>query len=251
MTSAPIQIFPLHGIPQIGGAQDIGAVIAEALASSGATLDKGDVLVVAQKIVSKAEGRVVRLDSVTPSERAENWAKDWDKDARVVELVLSESKSILRMERSVIISETHHGFVCANAGVDVSNTEEGTAVLLPKNSDASARAIRDTLRKRFETDIAVIVSDTFGRAWRDGLVNVALGVAGMEAMRDERGRPDMNGRAMEATIVAVADEIAAAAGLVMGKADAVPVAIVRGVSFESADGSGRDLLRPKERDLFR
>lgn len=251
MPGPAIQIYPLHGLPQIGGASDLGALIADALGASDIALAKGDVLVVAQKIVSKAEGRVVRLDSVTPSERAVHWARDWGKDSRLIELVLSEAKSILRMERGVIIAETQHGFICANAGVDVSNTEEGTAVLLPVDPDASARGIRDTFRKRFGVDVAVIVSDTFGRAWREGLVNVALGVAGMEALRDERGLPDMNGRRMEATVVAVADEIVAAAGLVMGKADATPVALVRGVLLKSTEGSGRDLLRPKERDLFR
>jgi coenzyme F420-0:L-glutamate ligase/coenzyme F420-1:gamma-L-glutamate ligase len=251
MPGPAIQIFPLHGLPQIGGASDLGALIADARGASDIALAKGDVLVVAQKIVSKAEGRVVRLDSVTPSERAVHWARDWGKDSRLIELVLSEAKSILRMERGVIIAETRHGFVCANAGVDVSNTEDGTAVLLPVDPDASARRIRDALRDRYGVDLAVIVSDSFGRAWREGLVNAALGVAGMEALRDERGLPDMYGRKLEATIIAVADEIAAAAGLVMGKAEGTPVALARGVLRKKTEGSGRDLLRPKERDLFR
>jgi coenzyme F420-0:L-glutamate ligase/coenzyme F420-1:gamma-L-glutamate ligase len=251
MPKPSIQIFPLLGLPDADAGDDLGALIATAAKRQDARLADGDILVVAQKIVSKAEGQVVRLDSVTPSERAYAWAKEWDKDARLIELVLSESKSILRMERGIIIAETRHGFICANAGVDVSNTEGGTAVLLPVDPDASATKIREAVRRHLGIAVAVIVSDTFGRAWREGLVNAALGVTGMEALRDERGQLDMNGRPMEATIVALADEIAAAAGLVMAKAARTPVAIVRGVSLGRKEGSGRDLLRPKERDLFR
>jgi len=251
MTGSSIQIIPLHGLPDIAAGDDLGRLIADAARCAGFEFADGDVLVAAQKIVSKAEGRVVRLDSVTPSRKAREWAEAWNKDSRLVELVLSESKSILRMERGVIIAETKHGFICANAGVDVSNADEGMAVLLPLDPDASARTLRERLDRVFGVGMAVIVCDTFGRAWREGLVNVALGVSGMDALRDERGLPDMNGRKLEATIVAVADEIAAAAGLAMAKAGRIPVVIVRGAPIARGQGTGRDLIRPKDRDLFR
>lgn len=251
MANHSIQVIPLPGLPNVEAGDDLGVLIAAAAHGANTNVADGDVLVVAQKIVSKAEGRVVSLDQVRPSERARDWAEEWNKDARIVELVLSEAKSILRMERGIIIAETRHGFVCANAGVDVSNTENGTAVLLPVDPDASAHKIREGLKQRLHVSAAVIVSDSFGRAWREGLVNVALGVAGMEVLRDERGKRDMNGRIMDATIVAVADEIAAAAGLVMGKADRAPVAILRGAAINNAEGCGQNLIRPKEQDLFR
>ena len=251
MPNPSIQIFPLQGLPDIGTGDELGLLIADAARRAGFAFSNGDVLVVAQKIVSKAEGSVVRLAEVIPSDKARAWARKWDKDARVVELVLREAKSILRMECGVIIAETRHGFICANAGVDVSNAAEGTAVLLPDNPDASALGIRETINKELGVSVAVIVSDTFGRAWREGLVNVALGVSGMKALRDERGLPDMNGRRLESTIVALADEIAAAAGLAMFKAARVPVVILRGIRIDAGEGSGRDLLRAKERDLFR
>lgn len=210
----------------------------------------GDVFVIAQKIVSKAEGRIILLDSIVPSERAANWAQEWNKDPRVIELVLRKAKRIIRMERGVIITETHHGFVCANAGIDLSNADEGTAILLPEDPDASARALQTRLGESLGADIGVIISDTFGRPWREGLVNVALGVAGVGSLIDYRGARDANGKLLQATIIAMADELASAAELVMGKADRVPVAIIRGVA-KGPSGSGRDLIRPEETDLFR
>jgi coenzyme F420-0:L-glutamate ligase/coenzyme F420-1:gamma-L-glutamate ligase len=230
---------------------DLARLIVEALRAQKFHIVPGDVFVIAQKIVSKAEGRIVRLDSIVPSERAIAWARDWDKDSRAIELVLRESKRIVRMERGVIIAETRHGFVCANAGVDLSNAEEGTAILLPDDPDESARALRRQLTAVFAADIGVVISDTFGRPWREGLVNVALGVAGIAPLIDYRGEKDASGKLLQATIIAAADELASAAELAMGKSDRVPVAIIRGVRTQTREGSGRDLIRPAEKDLFR
>jgi coenzyme F420-0:L-glutamate ligase/coenzyme F420-1:gamma-L-glutamate ligase len=238
-------------LPEIRAGDDIAGAIVQVVRSHALRIIDDDVLVVAQKIVSKSEGRVVRLDQVAPSENARNWAEQWNKDARIVELVLRESKRIVRMERGIIISETQHGFVCANAGVDASNAEEGTAILLPNDPDRSAQVLQARLSEAFACQVGVIVSDTFGRAWREGLVNVALGVAGLEPLLDYRGRTDAQGRPLQATVIAIADELAAAAELVMGKADRVPVAIVRGVRIAARIGSGADLIRPADKDLFR
>jgi coenzyme F420-0:L-glutamate ligase / coenzyme F420-1:gamma-L-glutamate ligase len=246
-----VQIFPLAGLPEISEGDDLAHLIVDLVHDSDIEIADGDVFVIAQKIVSKAEGRVVRLDSITPSERARDWAREWAKDARVVELVLRESKRIVKMERGIIIAETVHGFICANAGLDVSNAEEGTAILLPEEPDASARQLQTQLATAFATHVGVIVSDTFGRAWREGLVNVALGVAGLAPLIDYRGLADSSGKILQATIIAIADEIASAAELVMGKAERVPVAIVRGARLGARSGSGTDLIRPAEKDLFR
>jgi len=247
----PVEIFPLPGLPEIKPGDDVAGAIVQAVRAHDMRIAAGDVLVIAQKIVSKAEGRVVRLDDVVPSEQARLWAEQWNKDARVVELVLRESKRIVRMERGMIISETHHGFVCANAGVDVSNADEGVAILLPDDPDASARTLQAALCRVFAGHVGVIVSDTFGRAWREGLVNVALGVAGLGPLVDYRGQTDANGKPLQATVIAVADELAAAAELVMGKSDRIPVAIIRGARIASRSGRGTDLIRPAEKDLFR
>lgn len=247
----PVEIFPLKGMPDIQPGDDIAREITAAVRAEDMRVLEDDIFVVAQKIVSKSEGQIVRLDQVAPSERARAWADEWAKDARVVELVLSESKRIVRMERGVIIAETHHGFVCANAGIDVSNAEDGTAVLLPEDPDASARALQLRLGELFAVHVGVIVSDTFGRPWREGLVNVALGVAGLAPLLDYRGQSDAHGRPLQATVIAIADELAAAAELVTGKADRIPVAIIRGANIASRTGSGVDLIRPAEKDLFR
>ena len=251
MPRAPLQIFPLFGLPEIRRGDDLAALIAKAASAAALAIEENDIFVVAQKIVSKAEGRIVRLDSITPSSRAIAWASEWQKDARLIELVLAQSARIVKMERGVIVAETRHGFVCANAGVDASNAEEGTAILLPEDSDASARSLAVGLREQLGVRVAAIVSDTFGRPWREGLVNVALGVAGIAPLIDYRGERDAAGKVMTATIIAAADEIASAAELVMGKSDGVPVAIVRGFVAPSREGSGRDLIRAAERDLFR
>ena len=246
-----VEISPLQGLPEIGPGDDVARAINDAVRIHSVRIKECDVFVVAQKIVSKAEGRIVRLDEIAPSERARRWAEEWNKDARLIELVLRESKRIVRMERGVIIAETHHGYVCANAGIDVSNAEEGTAILLPENPDASAHALQVRLSEAFACHVGVIVSDTFGRAWREGLVNVALGVAGLNPLLDYRGQNDSSGRPLQATVIAIADELAAAAELVTGKSDRIPVAIIRGANISGRSGSGADLIRPAEKDLFR
>ena len=247
----PIEIHPVPGLPEIKSGDDIACVIVHAVRAADMRIAEDDIFVVAQKIVSKSEDQIVHLDRITPSERARLWAEQWNKDARVVELVFRESKRIVRMERGVIISETQHGFVCANAGIDVSNADEGTAILLPNDPDISARALHTRLCEAFACHVAVIVSDTFGRAWREGLVNVALGVAGLGPLIDYRGATDANGRPLQSTVIAVADELASAAELVTGKSDRIPVAIIRGAAISSRAGSGTDLIRPADKDLFR
>ena len=246
-----VEIIPLTGMPEIVPGDDVAGIIAEAVARRSLSIEHGNIFVVAQKIVSKSEGQIVKLDSIAPSKRALRWAAKHEKDARVIELALRQAKRIVRMEKGVLIAETHRGFICANAGVDTSNTAKGTAVLLPENPDRSARRLKTKLAKQFGVPVAVLISDTFGRPWREGLVNVALGVAGIEALVDYRGTRDANGKALQATIIAAADELASAAELVMGKSNAIPVAVIRGVALPQRFGSGHDLIRPVERDLFR
>jgi len=248
---APVEIIPLTGMPEIVPGDDLARLIIDAVARRSLSIRHGNIFVVAQKIVSKSEGKIVTLDSITPSKRAVRWAARYRKDARVIELALRQAKRIVRMEKGVIIAETHHGFICANAGVDTSNTAKGTAVLLPENPDYSARRLKTKLTKQLGASVAVLISDTFGRPWREGLVNVALGVAGIDALVDYRGKRDASGKALRATILAVADELASAAELVMGKSNAIPVAVIRGISLPHRLGSGHDLIRPVERDLFR
>jgi coenzyme F420-0:L-glutamate ligase/coenzyme F420-1:gamma-L-glutamate ligase len=205
-----------------------------------------------KKIVSKAEGDLVDLAQVDPSPLAKRFAKQWEKDARLVEVVLRQSRRIVKMDRGVLITETHHGFICANAGVDQSNIEgQDIVAVLPPDPDASARAIRQGLHERLGVAPAVIISDTFGRPWREGLVNVAIGLAGMTAIRDYTGLRDAQGYELKVTALAIADELAAAAELVMNKLDNVPVAIVRGYDYPQGEGGLAQLIRPPERDLFR
>jgi coenzyme F420-0:L-glutamate ligase / coenzyme F420-1:gamma-L-glutamate ligase len=250
-TPFSIQIIPLTGLPEVAPGDDLARLLVEAAQRQRLILKQGEVFVVAQKVVSKAEGRIVRLDSVEPSERAERWAAEYQRDARVIEVVLREASSIVRMERGVIIAKTRHGFVCANAGVDISNTPNGTALLLPENPDRSASMLQEQLAQAFGVHVAVIISDTFGRPWREGLVNVALGVAGMMPLVDYRGQRDTHGKTLQATVIALADELAAAGGLVIGKLNRVPAAVLQGSAMSQGRGSGRDLIRPAERDLFR
>ena len=247
----PVQIIPLTGLPEVVRGDDLARLLAEAVQQQRLLIKQGDVFVVAQKIVSKAEGRIVHLDSVKPSEQAEQWAAEYQKDPRLIEVVLREASSIVRMERGVIIAKTRHGFVCANAGVDVSNVPSGTALLLPEDPDRSARTLQEQLARAFGVHVAVIISDTFGRPWREGLVNVALGIAGMPPLVDYRGQQDAHGRMLQATVIALADELAAASGLVMGKLNRVPAAVLQGAMMPERSGSGRDLIRPAEKDLFR
>ena len=246
-----IELTGVPGIPEVVEGDEVAALIDRALRAASIELADGDIFVVAQKIVSKAEGRIVKLESVEPSPRAQEWAAAYDKDPRVVEVVLRESKRIVRMERGVLIAETEHGFVCANAGVDASNVDEGTVTLLPKDPDASAQKIRSALEDAFGVRIAVIVSDTFGRPWREGLVNVALGVSGIAPLIDYRGQEDSHGNALKVTVIAVADELASAAELVMKKSAGVPVAIIRGFDYEASEASSGELIRRAELDLFR
>jgi coenzyme F420-0:L-glutamate ligase / coenzyme F420-1:gamma-L-glutamate ligase len=245
----PLTVWPVSGIPEVQPADDLAALIVASLAEP---LRDRDVVVVAQKIVSKAEDRVVALSSVTPSERAVEMGKEADKDPRVIELVLRESRSIVRWERGVLITETHHGFVCANAGVDRSNAgAPDSVVLLPVDPDASAGRLRDALKERTGADVAVIVTDTFGRAWREGHVNVAIGVAGMPALKRYAGQFDPDGYELRVTEIALADEIAAAAELVMGKLDRCPVAVARGLELPESSETAQTYVRPKEKDMFR
>ena len=207
---------------------------------------------VTHKVLSKAEGRMIDLRSVEPSALAKGFAAEWGKDARQIEVVLRESRRIVRMDRGVIIAETHHGFVCANAGVDASNVPgSDTVCLLPLDPDASAKGLRESLMDRMGLDLPVIVSDSFGRAWRFGITDIAIGVSGMEPLVDYRGKTDPHGLSLEASVLAIADEIAGAAELVMGKTLGVPAAVVRGYPYAPAAGSFQDLIIPPERDMFR
>jgi len=250
VTPAPIRLIPLAGLPMVQAGDDLAGLIAAAASRAGVTLRDG-VLVVCQKIVSKAEGRVVRLDDVTPSDEARRLAAEDGKDPRHVEVVLRETARVVRRGPGVLICETRHGFVCANAGVDLSNAPaEGTAVLLPVDPDASAARLRDALLARGPGPLAVVVSDTFGRPWREGLVDVALGCAGLEPIADLRGGNDLVGRRLEVTATATADQLAAAAGLLMVKDAGVPAVFVEGVRAFGA-GTARALLRDPAKDLFR
>jgi coenzyme F420-0:L-glutamate ligase/coenzyme F420-1:gamma-L-glutamate ligase len=241
----------ITGIGEVRPGDDVASVIATAAAAQGTPLATGDVLVVGQKIVSKAEGRILRLSTVDPAPATRRMADALGRDPHLLEVILRESRRVVRMDKGVIITETHHGWICANAGVDQSNVDADTVALLPEDSDRSARALRDSLQTRLGIDVAVVIADTFGRPWREGLTNVAIGVAGMAALRDYVGMPDSAGRPLQMTMLAVADELASAAELVMGKLDRIPAAIVRGFAVERSDGGSKPLLRDPARDLFR
>ena len=251
-----VEIIALAGLPEVVPGDDLEAMIGDAIEATPGVLpfQPGDVLVVTQKVVSKAEGAVVDLRTVAPSPEAVEWAERWDRDPRQIQVVLDEAVRIVRKERGVLIVETRHGFVCANAGVDASNVgpDSGDAVtLLPRDPDASAARIRAAVRERFGSDVAVVISDSFGRPWRWGIVDVALGVAGLLPLEDLRGRPDADGRVMKTTVRAVADELASAAELALGKTEGRPVALVRGANPPLGEGTNRDLVIPAENDLFR
>jgi coenzyme F420-0:L-glutamate ligase/coenzyme F420-1:gamma-L-glutamate ligase len=237
-----LHITGVTGLPDIREGDDLAALIRAAAPSITAR----SIVVVAQKIVSKAEGALIDLAAVEPSPFAREWAAKWGRDARLIELVLRESRRIVKMDRGVIIAETQHGLVAANAGVDESNVQDGYATVLPRDPDGSARALRDGLGAG-----AVLISDTFGRPWREGLVNVAIGAAGLAPLEDLRGTADRYGRRLHSTVLAFADELAAAAGLVMRKAAGVPAAVIEGCAFAASEAGARALVRPPERDLFR
>jgi coenzyme F420-0:L-glutamate ligase/coenzyme F420-1:gamma-L-glutamate ligase len=247
----PVTITGIEGIPEVDPGDDLAAHITRACEHQGLALLDGDVLVVTQKAVSKAEGRFVELESVTPSALATELATNWQKDPRHVEVVLRESKRIVRMDHGVIICETRHGLVCANAGVDASNVPGGRLMLLPLDPDASARRIRDGLRAATGVDVAVIISDTFGRPWRSGYTEVAIGVAGMLPIIDYVGKMDTHGRELRATWICIADELASAAELVTGKVNRVPVAVIRGYAVPRGEGSSQAMVRQAELDMFR
>ena len=244
-----LEVLGIEGFPEVRPGDELDRMVPAVVAGD---LRSGDVLVVTHKIVSKAEGRLVDLGTVEPSALAKGYATRYGKDPRQIEVVFRESRRIVRMDRGIVISETHHGFVCANAGVDASNVPGDDIVcLLPIDPDASATRLRDALARDPGIEVSVIISDSFGRAWRHGITDVAIGVAGMDPVADYRGLEDPHGYPMEASVLAVADELAAAAELVMGKTDGIPISIVRGYTYSPASGSGRDLLMPPERDMFR
>jgi coenzyme F420-0:L-glutamate ligase/coenzyme F420-1:gamma-L-glutamate ligase len=254
-----VQILPVDGIQEVTAGDPLIDLVADAVASSIGALVEGDVVAVTHKIVSKAEGGLVDLTTIHPSPMAAGFAATWGKDARQVEVVLRQSKRIIRMVRGLIIAETRHGFICANAGVDASNVSSDLVCILPEDPDASAEAIRAGLVKRFFPDhhgddspIGVIVTDSFGRPWRNGIVNVAIGVAGIAPLSDYRGQYDPSGYELRASVLAVADELASAAELVMHKLAARPVAVIRGYRPQTVHrtGSGHDLVMAEDRNLF-
>ncbi|MSO20070.1 MAG: coenzyme F420-0:L-glutamate ligase [Acidobacteria bacterium] len=254
-----IELFAVPGLGEIAPGDALGAMVCAAMAQAGLSFSNSDVLVVAQKIVSKAEGRLVELASVIPSPFAVSLSESLDatpaKDPRAIEVVLRESRRIVRMDAGLIISETHQGYVCANAGVDSSNVPAGFLSLLPVDPDASAKRLREEIRMHSGRDVAVIISDTFGRPWREGLTNVALGVAGLAPLQDYRGQKDEQGHTLSATVIATADELAAAAELLMGKTARRPAVVIRNFPTQAAPGGaagkGSDIVRPREKDLFR
>jgi coenzyme F420-0:L-glutamate ligase/coenzyme F420-1:gamma-L-glutamate ligase len=250
--ASAISVLPIFGIGEIEPGTDLASVLHDALDAQGTPLQDGDIVVVTQKIVSKAEGCLVDLNDVEPSELAREWAQRWDKDARVVELVLRQSRRIVRMDRGIIIAETFHGLVCANAGIDLSNVGGGDrAALLPPDPDASAERLRSALSSASGGHVGVVITDTHGRAWREGQINLAIGVAGVEALRHFEGQLDPTGYELRVTALATADELASAAELVMGKIDKVPAALVRGLARALSEGKATDLVRPAATDMFR
>jgi coenzyme F420-0:L-glutamate ligase / coenzyme F420-1:gamma-L-glutamate ligase len=247
-----IQLAPISLSDEIRPGDDIAGKLFRALQRNRLRLGSGDILVVKHKIISKAEGRLVDLGSVAPSPDSLEWARQYDLDARVVELAIRQSRAVIRRARGVLITETRHGFLCANSGVDVSNVDGGRhALLLPEDPDRSARKLRRALKKLTGTSIPVIVTDTFGRPWREGLTEFAIGIAGMKPLRDDRGRRDPYGYRLKASIEAIADELACAAGLVCGKLNRAPACIIRGFDYQPGRGRVQDLLRPAGADLFR
>lgn len=254
--AAELSLSALAGVPKVKEGDDLASIILGALAASSLTLQPGDVIVLAQKIVSKSEGRLVDLGTVAPSARAMELARAADKDPRVVELILSESTEVLRVRPGVIIVAHRLGFVLANAGIDQSNVgpanEAERVLLLPRAPDESCAKIREVLRRRTDLDVAIVIIDSFGRAWRNGTIGTAIGVSGLPGLLDLRTRPDLFGRPLQTSELGLADELAAAASLVMGQADeGRPIVLARGVPYARRDGSAGELVRPKEIDLFR
>lgn len=255
MATRSLMLFALSGLPLVRRGDELARLILDAMARDELVLRDGDVIVLAQKIVSKSEGRLVPLAGVQPSDRALELAQKTGKDARLVELVLRESNEVLRFRRDVLVVEHRLGFVMANAGIDMSNVAQDDgecALLLPENPDASCASLRAALREATGADVGVVINDSHGRAWRNGTVGVAIGVAGMPALHDRRGEPDLFGRKLLITEVGMADEVAAAASLLMGQAaESAPVVLVRGLSLARREGDARELIRPRQLDMFR
>ena len=253
--SRELRLIGLPDIPEVTRDTGLATVLTEAVSKAGCSFETGDVIVIAQKIVSKAEGRLVRLATVEPSDHARELAAAVGKDARLVELVLRESRNVLRAKKGVLIVEHRLGFVMANAGIDQSNLpgeSPDCALLLPQDPDASAQRLRESMRALCAIDVGIVINDSFGRAWRNGVAGVAIGVAGIPALVDARGEPDRAGRPLRYTQIAVADELAAAASIVMGQAaEGCPAVLARGFPYARGEGSARDLLRPRDEDLFR
>lgn len=246
-----MEITGLEGIGEVVQGSSIGQLIYDTCLHLGFSLEQGDILVIAQKIVSKAEGRLACLAEIIPSPRAKELSGQLGKDPSLLEVILRESRRIIRTGRGTIIVETHHGFICANAGVDLSNVGLGQVALLPRDPDRSAAEIREKIKKLSGVPPAVIISDSFGRPWRLGTTDVAIGVAGLRPLRDYRGETDPYGYELRASVTAMADEIASAASLLMGKKNRMPIVLVRGCEMVSGEGSAQELLRPKDQDLFR
>ncbi len=254
MTLVPgdLRLIPILVAGEVRPGDSVSQTLVSSLRTRRVRLTRGDILVIKHKIVSKAEGRIVDLASITPSKKSRVWASRYGLDARVIELALRESRGVIRRKNGVLITETAHGFLCANSGIDVSNVSGGEqALLLPEDSDKSAARIRREIKKLTRISVPVIITDSFGRPWREGLAEFAIGIAGMKPLRDDRGRRDSHGYKLKASVEAVADELACAAGLVCGKLNRAPACLVRGFRYKRGRGSVRELLRDPRRDLFR
>jgi len=251
-SSSEVRLIPIRVTGEISPGDPIAALLLDSMRRKRLRFQSGDILVVKHKIVSKSENCIVDLAAIEPSAESVNWAKQYNLDARVIELAIRESHSVIRRKNGVLITETRHGFLCANCGIDVSNVDGGRhALLLPQDPDRSAANLRRALRKHTGLSIPVIITDSFGRPWREGLADFAIGIAGMKPLRDDRGKCDPHGYKLKASVEAVADELAAAAGLVCGKLYRAPSCIVRGFQYQRGSGKGADLLRPAANDLFR
>ena len=250
--SSDLRVIPIPVADEILPGDILADKLLASLRRRRLSLQTGDILIIKHKVVSKAEGRLVDLATIHPSDESTAWAKQYSLDARVIELALRESRAVIRRKNGVLITETHHGFLCANSGIDISNVNGGShALLLPEDPDRSAANLRRALKRLAGIDIPVIITDSFGRPWREGLTEVAIGIAGMKPLRDDRGRRDPHGYKLKASVEAVADELACAAGLVCGKLNRAPACIVRGFRYEAGTGKASDLLRPASTDLFR
>jgi coenzyme F420-0:L-glutamate ligase/coenzyme F420-1:gamma-L-glutamate ligase len=252
MAAQELRIIPIHVKGEVRPGDSVAEKLLAALKRQRFTLRKGDILIVKHKIISKAEGQLVELNAVEPSQASREWGRQFGVDPRVTELAIAQSRRIVRRERGVMITETRHGFICANSGIDVSNVDGGKcALLLPEDPDRSAAQIHAEIKKRLRLSVPVIISDSFGRPWREGLTEVAIGVAGMKPLCDYRGRRDRHGYSLRSSVEAVPDELACAAGLVCGKLNATPACVVRGFRYQAGRGTARELIRPAANDLFR